>query len=111
MPYKKPTDFKEVGDEILTNFGQEVELQEREIGGNPNPEFVKRRNANSRIFLKNSKTVRILAEIDGVVDTTNALAKIVTSCKAIQRQPVSVRVRVEEPTTKIPTNPSLVAGP
>ena len=107
MTYQEPTRFKESGDQIFTNFGQEVELQEREIDSKPNPEFVKRRNANSRVWLKGGKTVRILAEIDGVVDKTNALAKVVSSCKVSERQPVSVRVRLEEPSTEIPTDPAL----
>ncbi len=106
MAYKEPTTWKESGDEILTNFGQEVELQEREIDDKPNPLFQKYRNANSRVWLKNGKTLRILAEVDGVVDTANALAVVKSSCKTTEYQPVYVRVRVEKARVA-PTDPSL----
>ncbi len=107
MPYKEPTAFKESGDQIFTNFGQETELQERRIGDEPNPEFTKRRNTGSRVWLKNGKTLRILAEVDGVVDTINPLAVVKSSCKATERQPVFVRVRIEEATGKLPTDSAL----
>ena len=122
MAYKEPINFKQVGDEILTNFGQEVELKERKILGDivdeegvptgeqgqiPNPEFTKCRNANSRIWLKNGKTLRILAEIDGVVDKDNPLAVASSSCEKLELQPFYVRIRVEEPTINIPTDPAL----
>ena len=107
MAYKEPINFKQVGDEILTNFGQEVELQERKIGDELNPNFVHCRNANSRIWLKNGKTLRILAEIDGVVDKDNPLAVASSSCEKLELQPFYVRIRVEEPTINIPTDPAL----
>ncbi len=102
MAYKPPIVYKQVGDEIFTNIGQEVELMEREVDGQPNSLFVKYRNANSRVWIKNGKTLRVLAEVDGVVDKDNPLATGVVVCELLERQPFYVRVRVEEPTKNVP---------
>ena len=125
MPYTEPTAYKEVGDEILTNFGQEAELHDRTVMVDimevvddeevptgeqveePNDNFTRHRNANSRVWLKNRKALRILVEVDGVVDTQNPLAVVNSSCGAAERQPVYVRVRPEEPTDNLPTDPAL----
>ena len=107
MAYKEPTAFKELDGTVLTNYGQEVELQEREIDDKPNPLFVKYRNASSRIWLKNGKTLRILAEVDGVVDKDNPLAVGVAQCGPLEWQSFYNRLRVEKPIAIVPTEETL----
>ncbi len=110
MPYKEPTGFIETDDKILTNYDQEVELHEREIDGEPNPRFTRDRNANSRIWLKNGKRVRILVEVDGVVDKDNPLAVGFAVCGPLEKQPFYVRFRAEPPGIP-PTDPALEVSP
>ena len=74
MAYKEPEPFMKVNDTILVNSGQEVELQERLIGGELNPNFVVYRNAGCRLYFKNGTSIRVLIEVDGVVDKDNPLA-------------------------------------
>jgi len=111
MAYKKPIPYVKVGDVVLTNTGQEVEFQEREIDGEANPEFVKRRNASSRVWLKSGQRVRVLFEIDGVVDTVNPAAIGTASCGGTEVQAFYVRVRQEPAQASAPSNPSLEEGP
>ena len=104
--YKEPMSYAKTGDVIFANAGQEVELLEREVDGKLNPLFVKYRNASARIYAKNGDIVRILFECNGVVDTSNPLAAGKVICKSTERQPFYSRLRVEEPTEKIPAEPS-----
>ncbi len=108
MAYKEPKPFVKVNDTILVNSGQEVELQEREIAGELNPNFVVYRNASCRVYLKNGQRLRILAEIDGVVDRDNPLAIAKAACEPLERQTIFVRTRIEPPTEDIPTEPEVI---
>ena len=108
MPYKEPTEFKKVGDVILTNFGQEVELQERRINDEPNSTFTQYSHAKGRIWLKNGKTLRILVEVVGVIDKNNPIATGVASCKPLEYQTFYIRARVEKPTSNIPVDEQIL---
>ena len=105
MAYKEPKPFAQVGDTIIVNSGQEVEFQEREIDGKPNPRFVVYRNASSRVYLKNGTPIRVLIEVGGVVDTDHPLATGKAVCGPLEQQPFFNRFRAEEPTKNIPTEP------
>ncbi len=119
LAYTPPTDYVEVGDTILTHAGKELDDdqpktimvaerdEEGELTGRDVEEFNSlyhvHRNARSRVWLKNGNVLRILAEVNGVVDTVNPLVTVRGNCKITERQPVYVRVRLEKPTTNIPT--------
>ncbi len=119
MGYKEPEPFVKVGDTILINSGKELEddqeklvmVPERDDEGKLtgreveefNGTYHVHRNATSRVWLKNGKTLRILVEVDGLVDKDNPLTVIPIECKINERQPVYVRVRMEDPTTNTPT--------
>ena len=107
MAYKEPEPFVKVGDVTLVNYGQGVELQDRLIGGEPNPEFVSHRNAGCRVYVKNGVPIRILVEIGGVIYKDNPLATGVGSCGPLEQQPFFIRLRAEEPTEDIPTAPEV----
>ena len=97
--YSPPVARQTVNDRLLTNAGQSVELQAVKIDGKPNPNFVKYRNAYPRLWLRNGDDWRILAEVNGeVLDVP--LAKGSAACAALQRQPIFVRVRIEQPTAE-----------
>lgn len=106
--YAPPTAYKKTSDRLFTNVGQQVELQARLIDGKPNPLFVRYRNASSRIWLKNGDTFEIYAKINGVL-VNQVLASGKASCKATKRQPIYVRVRIEEEAPE-PIEPILI-GP
>jgi len=103
--YAPPTAYVEKGDRVFTNVGQEVELQARIVDEKPNPLFVPYRNANSRVWTKNGDDWEVVWRRKGVPASEQVLATGVSSCKALERQPVYVRVRIEEPTANLPTNP------
>ncbi len=120
MAYKKPTPYVKVGDVVLTNVGQEVELVSRtttvdvrdedgirtgEKVLGPNPLFSKYSNASSRAKLKNGQRIRVLFEIDGVVDTVNPAAIGTALCGVTERQSFYVRVRQEPPQASAPSDP------
>ncbi len=119
MAYKEPERFVKVGDVILINSGKELEDdqeklvmvperdEEGELTGRDVEEFNgayhTHRNARTRVWLKNGKVLRILVEVDGVVDKVNPLAVMPSKCKVDERQSAYVRVRMEDPTTNAPT--------
>ncbi len=119
MPYKEPERFVKVGDTILINSGKELaddqeklimvpeRDEEGELTGRDVEEFNGayhvHRNARTRVWLKNGVTVRILVEVDGVVDKVNPLAVMPSKCKVDECQSAYVRVRMEDPTTNTPT--------
>lgn len=98
--YSPPTDYQMANDRVITNAGQEVELQAMMIGDEPNPNFIKYRNASARVWLKDKDTFRILAEVNGKVLTGVPLATGTASCGALQSQPVFVRMRIEKATVQ-----------
>ncbi len=124
VSYKEPEPFVQVGDTILTNSGKELEddqeklvmVPERDEEGELTGRLVEEfngvyhthRNARSRVWLPNGKVVRILVEVDGVVNKVNPLAVMPSNCKINELQPAYVRVRMEDPTTRIPTGAEIV---
>lgn len=108
--YSPPTDYQTVSGRVITNAGQEVELQVRQIDDKPNPTFVKYRNASSRLWLKDRDTFRILVEINGQILANTPLATGSVSCDADKRQPIYVRVRIEDPATE-PTEAEFTGAP
>lgn len=107
--YKAPTNYQTANSRVITNAGQGLELQVRLIDGKPNPNFTKYRNASSRIWLKNKDAFRILVEVNGVVLDV-PLATGTASCPADKRQPVFVRVRIEDEATE-PAEPVIEVIP
>lgn len=97
MAFKEPTLYAKTGDAVFTAFAQEVELQSRITAGKYNEKFVLYRNTNSRVFLKNGQKFRLLAEIDGKVDTEHPLAIGVVSCAPKELQSFYVHCKIEEP--------------
>jgi len=105
--YAPPTAYKKTADRVFTNVGEEVELQARLIDGKPNPLFTKYRNASSRVWTKNGDDWEVVWRRKGVLASEQVMATGVSSCKALERQPVYVRVRIEEPNRNEPTDPAL----
>ncbi|HDZ37688.1 MAG TPA: hypothetical protein ENH62_05285 [Marinobacter sp.] len=100
--YMPPTDYVETNDRVFTNVGQQVELQERLIDDEPNPLFVKYRNANSRVWTENGDDWEVVWRRVGIPASEQVMATGVSSCKAEERQPIYVRVRIEEARTILP---------
>ncbi len=103
LAYTPPTDYIENADRVFTNVGQRVELQARIVDGKPNSQFVIRRNANSRVWTQNGDDWEVVWRRVGVPTSEQVIATGLSSCKADEYQPVYVRVRIEEPTTNLPT--------
>ncbi len=118
MAYKDPEPFVEVDDRVFSNTGQEVELVNRtalvdelDVDGKPtgekvvgpNPLFTKYRNANSRAWSKDADVWEVVWRRKGVPASEQVMATGTSSCKVAERQPIYVRVRVEEPSTNVPT--------
>jgi len=102
--YTPPIAYEEAGDRVFTNAGQTLELQARTIDGKPNPDFHKYRNASPRVWLRNGDVFRVLVELNGEV-INQSLGEGVASCAENKRQPLYVRVRLEdeadEPTEEV----------
>ena len=101
--YGPPTAYVETADRVFTNVGQQVELQARKVDGKPNPLFVKYRNANSRAWTENGDEWEVVWRLKGVPASEQIMATGISNCKALERQPIYVRVRIEEPTANLPT--------
>ena len=101
--YTPPTAYVEKADRVFTRVGQEVELQARVVDGKPNPLFVKYRNASSRVWTENGDRWEVLWRRVGIAASEQVMATGISSCKALERQPIYIRVRVEEPTANLPS--------
>lgn len=106
--YTPPDTYVETDDRVFTNVGQRVELQSRMIGDWPNPLFVPYRNANSRVWTKDKDDWEVVWRIKGSPATEQIMASGLSSCKEDERQPIYVRVRIEEPTKNVPSAPVLM---
>ena len=102
LAYTPPTDYVENTDRVFTNVGQRVELQARIIDGKPNSQFVIRRNANSRVWTQNGDDWEVVWRRVGVPASEQVMATGLSSCKESERQPIYVRVRIEEPNLNEP---------
>ncbi len=105
MAYKKPKPFVKVGDVTMVNYGQGIELQERLIDGELNPNHTPYRNASCRFYLKNGTPFRVFLEVAGVIDKDNPLATGQAVCGPLEQQPFYARLRAEKPTKDIPIAP------
>ena len=120
--YKEPTPWKEVGDVTMTSVGGDMELvsktamlPEYDENGKPtgkiteqfNPEYHRKSNMGPRLFFKNNVPVRILYEVDGVVDKANPLVSITAKCGLTERQALFGQFRLEVPVANAPIDPSI----
>ena len=109
--YKAPVAYKVTADRVATNVEEAVELQARMIDGKPNPEFTKRRNASARIWSKDKDDWEVIWRRVGVPASEIIVATGTSVCKALERQPVYIRVRLEVASLNEPTDPALEVGP
>ncbi len=120
--YAPPTAYVEKADRVFTNAGQMVELQARQLMIDlvdaegeptgeqeliPNPSFVKYRNTASRAWSKDGDDWEVVWRLKGVPASEQVMARGVSSCKPLERQPIYIRVRIEEPSFKQPVDPAL----